>query len=53
MILRLVPLEEVELERPAAELEEELIMAEELEGVEVIGEADEAEEAQEEAVDYR
>jgi large subunit ribosomal protein L25 len=52
MILRLVPLEEVELERPAAELEEELIMAEELEGVEVIGEAEEAEEAQEEAVDY-
>jgi large subunit ribosomal protein L25 len=51
MILRLVPLEEVELERPAAELEEELIMAEELEGVEVIGEAEEAREAQEEAVD--
>jgi large subunit ribosomal protein L25 len=51
MIVRLVPLEEVVLEVPAAELEEELIMAEELEGVEVIGEAEEAREAQEEAVD--
>lgn len=47
MIVRLVPLEEVVLEVPAAELEEELIMAEELEGVEVIGEAEEGEEAQE------
>jgi large subunit ribosomal protein L25 len=51
MIIRLVPLEEVELERPEAELEEELIMAEELEGVEVIGEAEEGEEAQGEAAD--
>jgi large subunit ribosomal protein L25 len=50
MIARLVPLEEVELERPAAEVEEELIMAEEGEEVEVIGEAEaeEAEEAEEE-----
>ena len=46
MIARLVPLEEVELERPAAEVEEELIMGEEGEEVEVIGEA-EAEEAEE------
>jgi len=38
-IARLVPLEEVELERPAAELEEELIMGVEGEEVEVIGEA--------------
>jgi large subunit ribosomal protein L25 len=52
MIARLVPLEEVELERPAAEVEEELIMAEELEEVEVIGEAEEAEEDQAEQVDY-
>lgn len=52
MIARLVPLEEVELERPAAELEEELIMAEELEGVEVIGEAEEAGRARKEEVDY-
>jgi large subunit ribosomal protein L25 len=51
MIVRLVPLEEVELEVPAAELEEELIMAEELEEVEVIGEAEEAGEAREKAVD--
>jgi large subunit ribosomal protein L25 len=42
MIVRLVPLEEVELELPE-ELEEELIMAEELEEVEVIGEAEEGE----------
>ncbi len=46
VIARLVPLEEVELEEPAAELEEELIMVEEGEEVEVIGEA-EAEEAEE------
>jgi large subunit ribosomal protein L25 len=52
MIARLVPLEEVELERPEPELEEELIMAEELEEVEVIGEAEEAGEGQEERVDY-
>jgi large subunit ribosomal protein L25 len=55
MIARLVPLEEVELERPAAEVEEELIMAEEGEEVEVIGEAEaeEAEEAEEEEIrDY-
>lgn len=47
MIARLVPLEEVELERPAAEVEEELILGEEGEEVEVIGEA-EAEEGEEE-----
>jgi large subunit ribosomal protein L25 len=47
VIARLVPLEEVELERPELELEEELLMAEELEEVEVIGEAREAEEAEE------
>jgi large subunit ribosomal protein L25 len=53
MIARLVPLEEVELERPAAELEEELIMGEEGEEVEVIGEAEEAEEDEEEEIrDY-
>lgn len=55
MIARLVPLEEVELERPAAEIEEELIMMEEAEEVEVIGEAEaeEAEEAEQEEVrDY-
>lgn len=55
MIARLVPLEEVELERPAAEVEEELIMAEEGEEVEVIGEAEaeEAEAAEEEEIrDY-
>jgi large subunit ribosomal protein L25 len=52
MIARLVPLEEVELERPAAEVEEELIIGEELEEVEVIGEAEEADEAKEEQVDY-
>jgi large subunit ribosomal protein L25 len=43
MIVRLVPLEEVELEKPEPELEEELLMAEELEEVEVISEAREAE----------
>jgi large subunit ribosomal protein L25 len=47
MIARLVPLEEVELEKPEPELEEELIMAEELEEVEVIGKAREEEEAEE------
>jgi len=53
VIARLVPLEEVELEKPAAEVEEELILAEEGEEVEVIGEAEEAEEAEEEEVrDY-
>ncbi|MGD2178850.1 MAG: 50S ribosomal protein L25 [Anaerolineae bacterium] len=52
MIARLVPLEEVELERPEPELEEELIIGEELEEVEVIGEAEEAEEVQREEVDY-
>ncbi len=54
VIARLVPLEEVELERPAAEVEEELIMAEEGEEVEVIGEAEaeEAEEPEEEVRDY-
>ncbi len=53
MIARLVPLEEVELERPAAEVEEELILGEEGEEVEVIGEAEEGEEAEEEEVrDY-
>lgn len=55
MIARLVPLEEVELERPAAELEEELLITEEGEEVEVIGEAEaeEAEEAGEEEIrDY-
>jgi large subunit ribosomal protein L25 len=41
VIARLVPLEEVVLEEPVAELEGELIMAEELEEVEVIGEAEE------------
>jgi large subunit ribosomal protein L25 len=46
VIARLVPLEEMELERPA-EVEEELIMAEELEEVEVIGEAEETVEAEE------
>ncbi len=51
MIARLVPLEEVELERPAAEVEEELLMEEEGEEVEVIGEA-EAEEEEEEIRDY-
>ncbi|MEA3374853.1 MAG: 50S ribosomal protein L25 [Chloroflexota bacterium] len=53
MIARLVPLEEVELERPAAEVEEELILGEEGEEVEVIGEAEEGEEGEEEEVrDY-
>jgi len=55
MIARLVPLEEVELERPAAEIEEELIMGEEGEEVEVIGEAEaeEGEEAEQEEIrDY-
>jgi large subunit ribosomal protein L25 len=55
MIARLVPLEEVELEEPAAEVEEELILGEEGEEVEVIGEAEaeEAEKAEEEEVrDY-
>jgi len=54
VIARLVPLEEVELERPAAEVEEELIMTEEGEEVEVIGEAEaeEAEEEEEEIRDY-
>jgi large subunit ribosomal protein L25 len=55
VIARLVPLEEVELERPAAEVEEELLMGEEGEEVEVIGEAEaeEAEEAGEEEIrDY-
>jgi hypothetical protein len=55
MIARLVPLEEVELERPTAEVEEELIVTEEGEEVEVIGEveAEEAEEAEEEEIrDY-
>ncbi len=55
MIARLVPLEEVELERPTAEVEEELIMGEEGEEVEVIGEAkaEEGEEAEEEEIrDY-
>ena len=55
MVARLVPLEEVELERPAAEVEEELIMGEEGEEVEVIGEAEveEGEEAEEEEIrDY-
>lgn len=55
MIARLVPLEEVELERPAAELEDELLITEEGEEVEVIGEAEaeEAEEAGEEEIrDY-
>ncbi len=53
MISRLVPLEEVELERPTAEVEEELIMGEEGEEVEVIGEAGETEEAEEEEIrDY-
>ncbi|MGD2105814.1 MAG: 50S ribosomal protein L25, partial [Anaerolineae bacterium] len=55
MIARLVPLEEVELERPAAEVEEELIMGEEGEEVEVIGEAEaeEDEEGEEEEIrDY-
>jgi large subunit ribosomal protein L25 len=52
MIARLVPLEEVELERPAAELEEELLIGEELEEVEVIGEGEEVEEGKEERVDY-
>jgi large subunit ribosomal protein L25 len=55
MIARLVPLEEVELERPTAEVEEELIMGEEGEEVEVIGEAEaeEREEAEEEEIrDY-
>ncbi len=53
VIARLVPLEEVELERPAAEVEEELIMGEEGEEVEVIGEAEaEEEEPEEEIRDY-
>lgn len=53
MIARLVPLEEVELERPAAEVEEELILGEEGEEVEVIGEAEEGEESDEEEIrDY-
>jgi len=54
VIVRLVPLEEVELERPAAELEEELIMGEEGEEVEVIGEAEDEEEGEpgEEVRDY-
>ena len=55
MIARLVPLEEVELERPTAEIEEELIMGEEGEEVEVIGEAEaeEGEGAEEEEIrDY-
>jgi large subunit ribosomal protein L25 len=52
MIARLVPLEEVELEKPAAELEEELIMGEEGEEVEVIGEA-EAEEGEAEEDEIR
>jgi large subunit ribosomal protein L25 len=55
MIARLVPLEEVELERPTAEVEEELIMGEEGEEVEVIGEAEaeEGEETEEEEIrDY-
>jgi large subunit ribosomal protein L25 len=49
VIARLVPLEELELEEPEVELEEELIMAEELEGVEVIGEAEEVGEPGEQA----
>ncbi len=53
VIARLVPLEEVELEAPAAEVEEELIMAEEGEEVEVIGEAEEAEDEEDEEIrDY-
>jgi large subunit ribosomal protein L25 len=55
MVARLVPLEEVELERPTAEVEEELIMGEEGEEVEVIGEAEaeEGEEGEEEEIrDY-
>jgi len=52
MIARLVPLEEVELERPAAELEEELIMGEEGEEVEVIGEAEAEEDEEQEIRDY-
>jgi large subunit ribosomal protein L25 len=51
VIARLVPLEEVELERPAVELEEELILAEELEEVEVVGEAERAREGQREERD--
>lgn len=49
VIARVVPFEEMELEAPEAVLEEELIMAEELEGVEVIGEAAEAREPGQEA----
>lgn len=53
MVARLVPLEEVELERPAAEVEEELILGEEGEEVEVIGEAEADEEDEEEEIrDY-
>ena len=55
MIARLVPLEEVEREKPTAEVEEELILGEEGEEVEVIGEAEaeEAEEGEEEEIrDY-
>ena len=53
MIARLVPLEEVELERPAAEVEEELIMGEEGEEVEVIGEAEAEEEEGAEETEIR
>lgn len=55
MIARLVPLEEVELEEPAAEVEEELIMVDDGEEVEVIREAEveEAEQTEEDEVrDY-
>lgn len=53
MIARLVPLEEVELERPAAEVEEELILGEEGEEVEVIGEAEEEEEEEDDEEEIR